>query len=394
MPTLRAPSASAATAAETERVVAWLRLPAIALLALGEGLEHPNPKETAFVITLACFSAWSAGLLAWVHLRRIGPRAGLAATGVDVAALSVLSVLSGGAFSHARLGFFIIPVTVAFRFRPSVTAAAAVVTTAAYVVQAVAHPARDNADGPRFIATQAGFLLWVGLACVLLSLLLARRTDVIFRLAESRTQLLADALSAEQRERKALAEALHDDAMQNLLSARHEIEEASDASAHPALARADRALSETIGQLRNAVFELHPYVLEEAGLESGVRAVAQQAASRAGFALELDLRYAERHPQEQLLFSAARELLANIVEHAEASRVHVSLTALNRDVALVVEDDGKGFPPERLAERLADGHVGLASQRVRVEAAGGRMTVASRTGGGTRAEIRLPDRRP
>jgi two-component system NarL family sensor kinase len=56
----------------------------------------------------------------------------------------------------------------------------------------------------------------------------------------------------------------------------------------------------------------------------------------------------------------------------------------------VVEDDGRGFPPDRLAERLADGHVGLASQRVRVEAAGGSMAIASRPRRGTRVEIRLP----
>ena len=46
-------------AAEGERVVAWLRLPAIVLLALGEGLAHPNPEKTAFAIALILFSAWS-----------------------------------------------------------------------------------------------------------------------------------------------------------------------------------------------------------------------------------------------------------------------------------------------------------------------------------------------
>jgi two-component system, NarL family, sensor kinase len=384
-----APSSGVA-AAEAERVVAWLRLPAIALLALGEGLEHPNPERTAFLITLALYSAWSAALFAWVHLRPFGPRLALTATGVDIVALSVLAVLSGGAFSHARLGFFIVPVTVAFRFRPSVTAAAALVTTAAYVVQAVAHPAWNDPEAARFIATQAGFLLWVGVACVALSMLLARRTEVIVRLAEGRTRLLADALSAEQRERKGLAEALHDHAIQNLLSARHEIDEASDTLSHPALRRADAALAETVDHLRGAVFELHPYVLEEAGLEAAVRSVAQQAAGRAGLSLQLDLAYRDHHPQEQLLFSAARELLANVVEHAQATRVSVRLAVARGELLLVVEDDGRGFPPERLAERLADGHVGLASQRVRIEAAGGNMDVTSKPGEGTRVEIGLP----
>jgi two-component system NarL family sensor kinase len=384
------PASSGEATTEGERVVAWLRLPAIALLALGQGLTHPNPEQVGFLVTLALYSAWSAGLLAWVYLRPATEELALAATGIDIVAISVLAVLSGGAFSHNRLAFFLIPVAVAFRFRPAITAVAVVVTVAAYVTQAALHPAADEPEAARFIATQAGFLAWIGAACVWLSLLLARRTEQVARLAESRSRLLADALEAEQRERKALAEALHDHAIQNLLSARHELEEAGEAVTHPALERADTALTDTVAQLREAVFELHPYVLEEAGLEAGVRSLAQQASSRGGFELRLDLSSPNGHPNDQLVFSAARELLANVVQHADANRVTVRLASAAQDVELVVDDDGVGFPSERLAERLAQGHVGLASQRVRIEAAGGRMQVDSTPGGGTRVEIHLP----
>ena len=67
--------------AEAERAVAWLRLPAIALLALSQGLQHPNPQQKGFLVTLALYSAWSAGMLAWVHLRPVGQELALAATG-------------------------------------------------------------------------------------------------------------------------------------------------------------------------------------------------------------------------------------------------------------------------------------------------------------------------
>jgi two-component system NarL family sensor kinase len=384
------PPRSGEAAAEAERVVAWLRLPAIALIALGQGLSHPNPEREAFLFALVVFSGWSAGVLAWVYLRPVGRRLPIVATAVDIVAISVLALLSGGAFSHARLAFFVVPVAVAFRFRPAVTAVAAVVTTSAYVIQASAHPAASEPEAVRFILVQAGFLAWVGLACAFLSLLLSRRTELVNRLAEERSRLLADALEAEQRERKALAEALHDQALQNLLSARHELQEADEASVHPAHGRADEALAQTVDQLRQAVFELHPYVLEEAGLKAALRSVAQQAAGHAGFDLELDLRYENGHSREPLLFSAARELLSNVVRHAEAKRVTVRLVETDGVIVLAVEDDGRGFPPERLVERLADGHVGLASQRVRVEAAGGSLDVDSVPGDGTRVEITLP----
>jgi two-component system NarL family sensor kinase len=383
------PSPSGEATAESERVVAWLRLPAVALIALSQSLEHPNPERTAFLVMLAVFSAWSAAVLAWVHMRPAGERFALTATAIDIAAISVLAVLSGGAFSHARLAFFLVPVSVAFRFRPAITGVAVVVTTSAYVIQAAAHPAASQPEAVRFIVVQAGFLAWVGVACVFLSMLLARRTELVVQLADDRSRLLTDALAAEQRERQALAEELHDHAMQNVLSARHELEEAGETVSHPALVRADQALSQTVTQLREAVFDLHPYVLEEAGLEAALRSIARQAETR-GLAVTLELQHVRRHPQEQLLFSAAREFLSNVVRHAGATTATVSLAQANGELELAVEDDGRGFSPDELPVRLADGHIGLATQRVRAEAAGGRMEILSAPGSGTRVAILLP----
>ena len=384
------PASSGEAIAEAERAVAWLRLPAIGLIAMGASLDHPDPDRLGFLVTLALFSAWSVGVLAYVHLREAGERFALVATAIDIAAIGMLAVLSGGAYSHARLAFFLVPVAVAFRFRPSITALAVVVTTATYVIQAAAHPAASQPDAVRFIATQAGFLAWVGVACVMLSRLLERRTELASRLVADRARLLTDALEAEQRERKALAESLHDNAIQNLLSARHELEEAAETVTHPALARADDALFAAAGQLREAVFDLHPYVLEAAGLEAALRSIANEAAARGRLRLRLDLHCPDRHDGDQLVFSAARELLSNVVRHADASGVAVRLAEANGDLVLVVEDDGRGFPPGLPDERLADGHIGLAAQRVRIESAGGRMELFSAPGDGTRVEVRVP----
>jgi two-component system NarL family sensor kinase len=379
------------TSGDTERVVAWLRLPAIALFAAGEALVAPNPDHAQFLVSLALFSAWSVGMLAWTQLRPVSSRLAISATVVDVAAITALTVFSGGGFSHARLAYFLIPVAAAFRLQPWITAGAAALTTAAYVLQALTQRTAGQAGATRHIIVEAGFLAWVGLACVVLSFLLERRTSLVASLAEQRTRLLADALEAEQRERQTLAEALHDHALQNLLSARHELQEAGETAPHPALARADAALVETVAQLREAVFELHPYVLDQAGLELALRSVAQDAADRAGLELRLDLRYEGHHTNEQVIFSAARELLANVIQHSHATRMTIHLAEVEGDVELVVEDNGCGFAPEHLTEQLANGHIGLASQRVRVEAAGGAMRWTSSKDIGTRVVIRIPN---
>jgi two-component system NarL family sensor kinase len=384
------PALAGEATASSERIVAWLRVPAIGLIALGETLAHPNTDQEGFYITLGLYTAWSAATLVFVHLRAADERVALVTTGVDIAAISVLAVLSGGAFSEARLAFFLVPVTVAFRFRPAVTGAAVVVTTGAYVIQAFAHPAAHRPDAVRFIVTQAGFLAWVGLACVLLSGLLGARTQEAARLAGARSRLLTDTLEAEQRARRTLAESLHDHAIQNLLYARHELEDLSGRTDDSAASRAEDAIVDTVAELREAVFELHPYVLDEAGLEAALRSIAQRAAARARLALTLDLRYDGAYGNEQLVFSAARELLANVVQHAHASSLAVRLFRDDGELVLVVEDDGRGFPTAQLSERVAEGHIGLASQRYRVEAAGGTLLVGSRPGTGTRVEIRLP----
>ena len=80
------------------------------------------------------------------------------------------------------------------------------------------------------------------------------------------------------------------------------------------------------------------------------------------------------------------------MRHADASLVDVRLAERDGELVLVVEDDGRGFPAGRPEERLADGHIGLAAQRVRVEAAGGQMELLSTPGGGTRVEVRVPER--
>src|SRR5436190_11570229 len=359
-----------AALAEVERRIAWLRLLAIPLVVAAETLPHPGEEHANFYVGVGVVSVYAIATLIWVYTRPVTTGFGIAGTAGDVAAITLLVALSGGAYSEARLTYFLVPIAVAFRFRPTLTAISSAVTVAAYLLQAAAHPAHTRPQAARFIAVQAGYLLWIGLAAVLPSAVLEQRTRRIAELAERRRELIAEALSAGERERRALAEGLHDQAIQNLLSARHDLEEVAEAGSSEALARADAAVEATIAELREAVFELHPYVLEQSGLDAALRAAGQRAARRGGFRVRFDLSYPRRHPQEVLLFGAARELLANAAAHAEAGTVSVELSQRDGSVELAVRDDGRGFDLSLLPQRIAEGHIGLQSQRERVESAG------------------------
>jgi two-component system NarL family sensor kinase len=237
-----------------------------------------------------------------------------------------------------------------------------------------------------------GYLCFVGLAATLLSWVQHERVLRISGLLKDRSSLLADAMAAEERERGSLAETLHDGVLQNVLAIRHLVQEAAeqDGSAGECLQQADRELGTVAEQLRSTVFDLHPAVLEEAGLPVALSALAERSAARGGFTVTTDLRTDVPAAHRQLLYSAARELLTNVVRHARAERVDVALLADPDWITLTVCDDGDGLDPTALWERVRAGHIGLASYQVRVESAGGTFTIGPALPRGTRVAVTLP----
>ena len=85
--------------------------------------------------------------------------------------------------------------------------------------------------------------------------------------------------------------------------------------------RARAAIDEAMAQLRGEIFELHPYVLDHAGLQAALRAIAERSAERMGaeFTVVVDPLAAGLH--DELLVVLARELIANVVKHSGAARV-------------------------------------------------------------------------
>ena len=91
-----------------------------------------------------------------------------------------------------------------------------------------------------------------------------------------------------------------------------------------------------------------------------------------------------------MLFRCASELLANAATHSAARHVTLRLDVEDGDDVLEVIDDGIGFDPERLDERLREGHIGVLSLRERAEGLGGSLRIDSAFGRGARLEVRLP----
>ena len=90
-----------------------------------------------------------------------------------------------------------------------------------------------------------------------------------------------------------------------------------------------------------------------------------------------------------LLYRAAQEALRNVANHSHATTVTVRVTVDHHGGVLTVEDDGVGFDPETLSNRMHRGHVGLRSLAGLVHDAGGAIEIRSVPGVGTRVDVRV-----
>ena len=207
---------------------------------------------------------------------------------------------------------------------------------------------------------------------------------------DNRGRLVAQALAAEDRERRRISQTLHDEALQLLLAADQDLRELDSDAGGESLARARTALGRAIQTLRDIALELHPLVLERKGLEAALDAIAQGSAALGGFRCEVDVAADAIGAGDQLVLSVARELLMNVAKHAGAGAVTVSVRRAGDSITVEVADDGSGIEPGRPDEALAEGHLGLAILTERMQAVGGSFDLSAREGGGTVAAATFP----
>ena len=167
-------------------------------------------------------------------------------------------------------GFLLVPVLAAATLRPRVCAAVVVPAVLVYLVAGIATQSA-NAEPWASLLLRTLVMAGVGAACVALSWIQRSRVTTIGRLVRARTDLLAELTDLERRERRALSEQLHDGALQYVLAARQDLDEARDTGAPEAFDRLEQALVESSRLLRSTVAELHPAVLDRAGLPAALR---------------------------------------------------------------------------------------------------------------------------
>jgi two-component system sensor histidine kinase UhpB len=210
------------------------------------------------------------------------------------------------------------------------------------------------------------------------------------RLEQERRESGRRALSVQASERRRVARELHDEVGQTLTAMLLQVEGLATAVPDSAQAQLDE-LRETARtgaeEVRRIAQRLRPEALEELGLQAAMLAlldgVAVQARLRTHHQIERDL---PLNPEDELVvYRVAQEALTNVVRHAQASNVSLSLSADDGAVVLRIGDDGRGIAPE-----LLDSSYGIRGMRERALLIGATLDVRSRLGEGTTVELVVP----
>ncbi|SOD74886.1 two-component system NarL family sensor kinase [Jatrophihabitans sp. GAS493] len=381
------------------RIQVLLRIVLALFVVLVVVIEPPANDAAACYLIAALYAVWAgAGLLVVGHGGEGTARFAWLALFVDLIAIGTLTVVASDSDQQSWTadilvnGLILIPLLAATQLRPMVCALVAGPTVLVYLG---ASAAARQANTEPWASVLLRTLVVAGLAagCVLLSRVQRSRVLTIGALATDRARLLSEVMQIEERNRRELAENLHDGVLQYLLAARQDLEEAQGSGDDESFERVEWALTESSRLLRSTMTELHPAVLKQAGLPSALRELAQTIGSRGGIEVTVDTSewpITQDPAVDAVLFTAARELLTNVVKHARATRASVAIAAEEGSARLEVTDDGQGVQSAQLAQSLADGHIGVASQRARIEALGGRFTLRPADSRGTIAEVEIP----
>lgn len=248
-----------------------------------------------------------------------------------------------------------------------------------------------NASASRILST-----LWPPMAAGLLVLLLFQ-VPLAWRLARNlqrghveRERLLAGAIEASERERRRIAADLHDGVVQDLAGVAFGLAPLAADARRRGNDEEARVVDDAVDTLRQGVrdmrtllVEIHPPRLETAGLEPVLHDLLSPL-RQAG--IETHLSVDEGPHAKDLVYRVAREALRNVLEHANATRVDVTVTP----TTLTVADNGGGFDMHKWSSRIEAGHVGLSLLTDLVEQSGGQLFVRPVPGEGTTVILELP----
>ncbi len=211
-------------------------------------------------------------------------------------------------------------------------------------------------------------------------------------------QLTSRLESAEEEARRRISRELHDEFGQTLTAAKINLQMLRSKAADPVVVQ---RLDDSVGmvdrlirQARDIARSLRPSLLDEAGLVPALEDHLKALAKRSDVRIDFDADPFTVNPPKEIsttVFRVIQEAVSNALRHAHASTIRVALVEESETLSAVIEDDGVGFDPEAVGQRVRRGeHLGMLGMTERVRGVGGTIEFDSRPGAGSRIRIRIP----
>jgi len=227
-----------------------------------------------------------------------------------------------------------------------------------------------------------------------------KQTENALRASAFQLQALSRRLvELQESERKELARELHDRIGQNLtalninlkiLGAALSSQASEDLRAR--LADSETLIETTTAAIGDVVSELRPPMLDDHGLVPALGWYSRQFSARTGISVAVRGLQSDERPAPEMeiaLFRIAQEALNNVVKHARASRVEITLERSGSEYMMSVQDDGVGFNAVEEHTAWRPG-LGMVTMRERAQAVGGRFEIHALSVSGTRLTVRVP----
>ena len=228
----------------------------------------------------------------------------------------------------------------------------------------------------------------------------ARLYEALQEEQRARAKLLDKTITAQEDERQRIARELHDQTSQDLAALMLSLDTCALglATGRPGLEQhlhTAKSIAETmLANTHRLINDLRPSLLDDLGLAAAIAWYGERRLEPMGVTLELqcDQMEARLPPSlETALFRITQEALTNVVRHADASRVHLTLRVHDHTAFLTVRDNGRGFEEPITTGAGTEGQgLGLRGMRERVTALGGQMRVESEPGRGTVIAVSVP----
>jgi PAS domain S-box-containing protein len=224
-----------------------------------------------------------------------------------------------------------------------------------------------------------------------------KRTEEIFRAsADELRRLTARAEAIREEERTRLAREIHDELGQALTILKLDLSwlHQNLAGPNPKLRKRLKSMIEhvdhTIESVRRISSELRPSILDDAGLVAAIEWQAAEVQKRTGVRIRIDSNseMTELQPETSVTaFRIVQEALTNVLRHAQASRVQISLKKEADALRISVADNGRGMTQEQMS---ASNSLGIVGMNERIAKMGGDFAISSRPGKGTRLDMIIP----